>query len=190
MIIYVASPYVLPALYKAEFIKHGINEDDFADVMRWRAQAALEATAALQYQAVTRKLHIFFYTPIGYEVTLLDRLEGVPRQRVDSVRNNGPYWMELDRKILSVVDGLVVLALPGWSASPGIAEEVEMMSHMIGADLSFLYHNQKIFTPANVRRINDALVRLDNQAPDVELPVYNSPSLLITHYLQQKRKHG
>lgn len=192
MIIYIATPYAVPNGHRTALLQNGYRESDLDDLMRWRARAATRATAVLQHGAAIRKLPLLCYTPIGYENLLLDDMADIKNSYSESIRSNAAYWMEIDHKILTVTDALVVVGLPGWSASQGIAEELATMSKMIGVDIAFVpYKDYNILTNAIVRRINTALTELDAiVAPPYGVPVYATMHELLTHYREKRHKYA
>lgn len=144
MNVYVASPYQIPSSLTAELA--AIPKAARDAFIEWRALATLRLTARLQYADWQTRGHNFFYTPIGYEHFLSQ--EATQLSLADaSIKNpaafteDGDYWMQVDRGIFPRMDAIVVLALPGWTRSSGVWEEVNhMRDDLIGAKI-VLYAN-------------------------------------------------
>lgn len=132
MRVYVASPYQIPQAYYRE-VTQGLDASDIAAFIEHRARAAKFATSRLQFHAYRQKINAWFYTPIGYEHSvILNELSDGPDAQHD-MRMDHNYWLNMDLNILEAMQGMVILAMPGWTLSTGIRKEVEFMRELVGA---------------------------------------------------------
>jgi len=130
MRVYVATPYQFPKTHRESLLKTLLPEDEAAYV-DYRARAAAVITAHLQLKDFNRNQSTWFYTPIAYEHgVILGELDSHYSSRL---RLNHNYWLSIDLKILESMQGLLIVALPGWSLSTGITKELAFMRNMLGA---------------------------------------------------------
>jgi hypothetical protein len=78
----------------------------------WRAfVAAARSTASLL------RLGVHAYSPIvhGYPLCMYGGIKAV----------NHEFWMDADRPMMELAQGMIVLTLPGWEVSEGVIEEIK-----------------------------------------------------------------
>lgn len=173
MNVYVASPYQVP------FELRGfIDEANGAQLVEWRAKAALRQTARLQHAAWQLKSPIFFYSPIAYETAIIDALNILP-----AFRQDGAYWMLVDAGIMTRMDACVMLSLPGWSHSSGVREELEHFDNLIGAPIvQLLPMLSNVPTPPEVSTINKILTKDEiNRQPTKTSVSFADYADVVTH---------
>jgi hypothetical protein len=79
-------------------------------VERIRYEQALAATATL----MLRGYQIF--SPISHSIPLTDPRFELPK--------SNEFWLTQDKPLLMASEGLILLKLPGWETSKGVAQEI------------------------------------------------------------------
>ncbi len=137
MRVYVASPYQLPQAYYS-YVTADIDQSEIDRFIDHRARAAKNAAANLQLHAFSKGHSTWFYTPIGYEHSvILNELAKHPplAAQASHMKLNHEYWINIDLKVLESMQGMVILGLPGWTLSTGIRKELAWMTGLVGAPI-------------------------------------------------------
>lgn len=172
MIVYVASPFQVASAHRK--LLTGYSESDLATFVRYRVRAVEQATARLQFEAHLQGASIWFYSPIAYENFMIDSLT---HPDIDAYRADAAYWLELDFKFLAIADAMIILGLPGYSASTGIEAE---RKRFLGP-VSLLHDDPTaIVTIRTVTEINDGLRALDYHTPGI--PAFDTITDLVRSY--------
>jgi hypothetical protein len=97
---YIASPYSPVGVH---------SEDERRRVRAERFDAACRATAVLMKRGVVA------FSPIAHSHSIEQHFEGA---------ESGEFWKRQDEPYLTACDRLIVLTLPDWGLSAGVAHEI------------------------------------------------------------------